>query len=383
MAFSTSNILSSFLYYIPFLVLASPTTIPLHIISAALDTDALHLALGCQAPLNPSLLNNGEFPACAAMITGYVFRVENEATVHFLQSIGTTGALTHLKVWYPNRGKSTSNMLQVAVGFLLKIGILAIVHQLIVSPYSQKLTPGLSQCLLAVGLTFEVSLIRGGEDPVLKSLLSSTVNVMVELLLYEGFGGGVPSSRAFQLSLLCLYVSRTLFAYVLGQQTKRGWHGAPEPGVKGSSLVLLSQDRWVRLDGDVDDLKAVTSGSWLQPMTGWQELFSHASCLLVWMSVLIGLAAEDGEKVIFVLTVLVRHVVAARAVRASRLMTDGLVMQGRKLEVDESRGEEGVKKYGRRLEMAEELIEEFGRRDWAEQMGMVKPVDGSTREVIM
>ena len=33
-------------------------------------------------------LNGGEYPACAAMTSGYVFRVENQATVSFLQKVG-------------------------------------------------------------------------------------------------------------------------------------------------------------------------------------------------------------------------------------------------------------------------------------------------------
>jgi len=42
------------------------------------------LCLGMQQPLNPASLHSGEYPACATMTTGYVFRVENEATVAFL-----------------------------------------------------------------------------------------------------------------------------------------------------------------------------------------------------------------------------------------------------------------------------------------------------------
>jgi hypothetical protein len=43
-------------------------------------------------------LHKGEFPACAALTTGYVFRVENQATVFYLQRVGRSGCLTTLEV---------------------------------------------------------------------------------------------------------------------------------------------------------------------------------------------------------------------------------------------------------------------------------------------
>lgn len=48
-------------------------------------------------------LHRGEYPACAAMTSGYVFRIENAATVAFLQHIGQTGSLTTLHVDPPGR----------------------------------------------------------------------------------------------------------------------------------------------------------------------------------------------------------------------------------------------------------------------------------------
>jgi hypothetical protein len=49
-------------------------------------------------------LNHGEYPATAALTTGYVFRVENHATVYFLQKVGKTGCLATLLV--ENAGRS-------------------------------------------------------------------------------------------------------------------------------------------------------------------------------------------------------------------------------------------------------------------------------------
>ena len=43
-------------------------------------------------------LSSGEYPACGALTSGYVFRVENSATVAFLQKVGRTAHLTTLEV---------------------------------------------------------------------------------------------------------------------------------------------------------------------------------------------------------------------------------------------------------------------------------------------
>ena len=37
--------------------------------------------------------------------------------------------------------------------------------------------------------------------------------------------------------------------------------------MKGDLLVLLSQDRWVRIRGLVDDIKPIVSGAWLRDAT--------------------------------------------------------------------------------------------------------------------
>ena len=378
MAKSTTSLqLSALLSHIPLLMLSSPTTVPLHLVSAALDTDALHLTLGCQGPMAPTLLNNGEFPSCAAMTTGYVFRVENEATVFFLQSIGTTGALTHLKVCHIKGAQSS-----VVVDYVLVGLALVSVYYAMVGPLGTRQSSSLPLWPPLTLLLSRLMFSSAGRTPITTALFSTIVNTVIIVLICDDMQERM--SKAFQISLLCLFISRLMFAYVLCQRSKPVWHGATEPGVKGSLLVLLSRDRWVRLDGDVDDLKAVTSGSWLQPATVWQESLGQASCLLVWLSVIFALSAETAEKTLLVLMVLVRHVVTGYYTRRTRLVRDGMTMHERRFEVDEDKGDQGVVKYGRRLEMAEELIKEFARRDWAGQMGMVKPEEGQgNSEVIM
>lgn len=60
--------------------------------------DVLVIAPGFHRQQAAVELNQGEYPACAAMTTGYVFRVENEAMVLYLQKVGKTGHLTTVEL---------------------------------------------------------------------------------------------------------------------------------------------------------------------------------------------------------------------------------------------------------------------------------------------
>lgn len=61
--------------------------------------DALTILPGLHQQVQAAAeLHKGEYPACAAMTSGYVFRVENPATVYFLQRIGRPGYLTTVEV---------------------------------------------------------------------------------------------------------------------------------------------------------------------------------------------------------------------------------------------------------------------------------------------
>lgn len=54
--------------------------------------------------------------------------------------------------------------------------------------------------------------------------------------------------------------------------------------------------------------------------------------------------------------------------------TDVLKMHGRRVEMDGT-----PRRYERRLEMAEHLIAETGREDWAVRLGMIMPKDDKKR----
>ena len=71
--------------------------------------------------------------------------------------------------------------------------------------------------------------------------------------------------------------------------------GAPDPGVEGDLLVLLSQDHWVRMKGFVDDLKTVTSGQWLRDQTTIERFATAYATLLVYSAAAL---ASNASKVV-------------------------------------------------------------------------------------
>ena len=88
----------------------------------------------------------------------------------------------------------------------------------------------------------------------------------------------------------CLWtqqLTRSLNICVLRRRLTHGWHGVPVPGVQRSFSVLLSRDRWIRLQGQVDALKAVTSGQWLKDMTFFESWLEAIATLIVYMSIVL------------------------------------------------------------------------------------------------
>lgn len=335
---------------VPILLLAAASTIPPTHIHAALTgrphyEHSLLLCLGMQAPLSPTTLNEGEYPAVAAMTTGYVFRVENQATVMYLQRMGKTGHLVTLDVSPTTNQSTTAWILPV---FLLLVPVLI---GLLVGP--------VGFFLLIIGFVL------------FPAHVLSSVNFCIPLFLLAYGLIAVPADRFLIITVLLLVLSRLLSIISLRAKCTPSWHGAAEPGVKGDLLILLSQDRWMRIKGLVDDLKAVTSGSWLQAprYAMLTQVVESVARLLVYLAVATLANAADRGKIVLLAGVFSSHILLA----LSNMRTKELIMNGRKIKVSEQDG--STKRYRRRLDLAEELVAESKRTDWAIRLGMINPTE--------
>lgn len=288
--------------------------------------DSLVICPGLHRQQDAPSLSRGEYPACAAMTTGYVFRVENEATVLFLQRVGRTGHLTTLFVT-PNNDNN-----HFWKQYLYRI-------------LSRKTLPSVESIVYSSAVLLSIS------------------TVLLLLVLEDWFG---------MLALVVLVLVRLLNAVVVRRRATPGWKGASEPGVQGDLLVLLSQDRWIRLKGAVDDLKAVTSGNWLREATFFEGCLISFATLLAYLDVaLTWSATQEGKAILLVLWLL-----SAALLGVANESKSDLNMCGKLIKVDQA-----PRPFKRRLYLARELIEETGRDDWAVRLGMIQPKDDVSSEV--
>ena len=140
--------------------------------------DILFLAPGIHYQQTSSEINHGEYPTTGALTSGYVFRVENQATVGFLQRVGKTGHLVCVSVSSP----STFRRSIFATGVLSSI-----------------------LYLCGIALTIVTAVLLG--------------------IIHDWWGLGV-------LGLLML--ARLLNTVVIRRRSKMGWKGIPEPDVHGT-----------------------------------------------------------------------------------------------------------------------------------------------------
>ena len=269
-------------------------------------TDTLVLCPGFHRQQDASDLSRGEYPICAAMTTGYVFRVENEAMVFYMQSVGKSGQLTRLTVSKkpsPFHGASTSQFAYLGAMML---------------------------SVVVIGLLFHL------ED---KYALE-----YVWILMFARFLNVVVTQR----------------------RAVMGWKGEPEPGKQSDLIVLLSQDRWIRLQGAVDDVKAVTSSQWLRKSTVVESACVAFATLMVYLNVSLAYNASREGKIL--LAVLLFS--SAGLLGLASECTQTLIMYGRTVAPDGP-----PKPYSRRLVLTEKLVKETGTSDWAIRLGMAKPED--------
>ncbi len=283
-------------------------------------SDALVILPGMHHQQSAGEINRGEFPTTGAMTTGYVFRVENPATVNYLQNIGATGHLVTAHV-YPH--------------------------------------PSCDESLSQQNKLLRSIFVAGVPAALLYALCPAlTIAVAVLLVVIEDWWG---------LGVLGGFVlSRFINVVVVKRRSGKGWKGIKEDG-DGDLLILLSQDRWVRLRGLVDDLKAVTAGQWLRDLTAMESFAVMCATMLVYISAILAFNASTVGSLLIAGLLLS----TAALLTVCNSSTQCLRMYDR---VIRTVGE--PKKYERRLFMAKELVDEVGRKDWAIGMGLVLPEPG-------
>lgn len=150
----------------------------------------------------------------------------------------------------------------------------------------------------AHGDAFSTTLTKGDLPTLLYStpVVLTFVAIMTMTVIRDWWGLTV---------LLILIFARILNTEVMTRRSKPGWKGIKEPGLTGDLLVLLSQDRWARLQGSVDALKLLTSGQWFREKTSLDIFLATLATLLVYVSaVLTANSSQLGNIVISALLVL-------------------------------------------------------------------------------
>ncbi|EKM56401.1 uncharacterized protein PHACADRAFT_253492 [Phanerochaete carnosa HHB-10118-sp] len=282
------------------------------LIGGASFLDVLYLAPGIHCQQKATELNGGEYPTTGAMHNGYVFRIENQATVSYLQRVGRPGHLTTVNV-------STEEHMGLA-------GLFGVLWR----------TERLATLLFFVSIA---------------------ANFVVIALL-----GKIRDWWALGI-LGMLVLARLLNVIVIKLRLdKNGFKGAKEKGDEdGDLLILLSQDRWVRMRGRINDIKVVTAGQWLTETEKPQSFVVSFGTLLVYgAAALAGNASTVGSLLVALL--LLFSVGVLGLVNAA---TKTLHMFGRTVEVGDST------RYPRRLKMVEALLVDHPNKEWAINMGLI------------
>ncbi|RSL63213.1 hypothetical protein CEP54_005311 [Fusarium duplospermum] len=281
--------------------------------------DAFVICPGIHMQQKSTNLNGGEHPVCANMKTGDVFRIENPATVFYLQQVSKTGHLTKLMVsqlegdWWSNFFSMFFTSQNASIASTLAYG----------------------------------------------TAVLWTISVVILLACSYDWWGLV--------IVLVLMAARLCNVIVVRRRATPGWSGAKEGFVTGDLLVLLSQDRWVRIQGKVDHLKAVTSGQWLRDQRDIEGWMTALATLAVYLAAaLVSNATQFGKILILALLGGSAGLLAV----ANSTTKNSLVMHGHILEVDGNR-----RKYDRRRELARQLVSESPNYDWAISMGLIKQKD--------
>ncbi|EKM56403.1 uncharacterized protein PHACADRAFT_253495 [Phanerochaete carnosa HHB-10118-sp] len=285
------------------------------LIGSASFLDVLYLSPGIHCQQDASEINGGEYPLTGAMHSagGWVFRVENPATVSFLQGVGKSGHLTTVRV-----SKET------------KEGTLGLFGELLRTEFWASI-------LFLIGVVTSVVVI-----------------VLLVTVFRDWWALGV---------LGMLMGARVLNVCVIKlRQDKHGFKGSKEGNVEGDLLVILSQDRWVRMRGGVDDIKEVTAGQWLrEPETLESFAVSFATLLVYCSAALAGNTTTAGSLLLACLLLF-----SAGILGLANAATHSLHMFGRMVTVEDE-----PLRYERRLTMVKDMIQETRHTEWALRMSMI------------
>lgn len=253
------------------------------------------------------LANDGELPPTAALTSGYTFRVENQAMVGWLQSVGKSGHLVEVFVEdYKGNPIYASGYLATAMYLLAPL---------------------------------------------------ATITAIILMGVYrEWWTLGI---------LFALMLARLVNVIIIKRRARKGWKGAEEKG-RGDLLILLSQDRWIRMRGLNKDIKDVTSGQWLDDMSASEHFASAGATLLVYLTAALSANATTFGNIVLMLVLFLD----VGFLGFSNKYVTGIYMYDRVVKVVGK-----PKEYKRRLHLVNELIRDTGRRDWAVGLGML-PAQG-------
>ncbi|KAK0451151.1 uncharacterized protein EV420DRAFT_1482560 [Desarmillaria tabescens] len=300
--------------------------------------DILVLAPGMHQQQSADEVNRAEFPQTGSLINGYVFRIENPATVSYLQRIGRTGCLVTAQV----EPKPTSND-PLMIPYFGGIDLSPQNHPFYIA--------GVSVALLY--------------------LLCPILTIVVFALV-----GSIRDWWALGV-LGMLVLSRAINVFIIKRRVadSENWKGTLEKG-EGDLLVVLSQDRWFGCRGSYLMSNGWTAGQWLRDQDRLESFAEGIATLLVYAAAaLAGNASTVGSLLIALLLLCSVALLALCNSFTRRLqMYDCIVQEDKTLR----------RRYDRRLDMVKDLIAEeikhaSGQDDhesdpgeWAVSMGLIK-----------
>lgn len=337
---------------------------------AAHYTDILFLAPGIHRQQNASEVNQGEHPETIMMTNGYKFRIENQATVSFLQRISCTGHLTNVEVKPAVEVKPTVEVKPVDTPITTsgrtssslvpeKADVDSNGMPIPQLPYNTKDLSVNSANLPSLYLVPPINSTNHAASALYALGLVLTIIVATLLgIIHDWWALGV-------MGLLAL--ARTMNVVVIRRRLTRGWRGpkgGKEPGVRGDMLILLSQDRYVRMQGTVDDLKRVTAGQWLSDPKDWEDFMVAFGTLLVYSSAVLATNASTvGGLLVACLLLISVGLLGLCNDKTSQLEMFGQVV----------RREGGPQPINSRREMIDHLVKEnpeYGQ-DWPYDSGLL------------